>query len=125
MQKSYCIICGNEREGIEIREDHVIKAVKWFKTNITKNEKNNRLVVCRECYPKYEKARRRYQSRRITYTVLGIIFAAISLIVSPRLETLAMAVLVIALLYALSYLSYTPQLSIRVDRHSRGTPRDK
>ncbi len=112
MQKSYCIICGKERDGIEIKEDHVIEAIRWIKTNITKNEKNNRLVVCKECYPKYVKARKKYESRRITYLVLGILFAAMSLIVSPRLETLAMAIVVVVLLYALSYLSYMPALKI-------------
>ncbi len=124
MRKSYCIVCGNERDGIEIKEDHVIKAVRWFKTNITRNEVNNRLVVCKECYPKYEKARHRYQSRRIMYTALGVIFAVLSLAVSPRLETLAVAVLVIALLYALSYLSYMPSLVIRVEK-GRSTPKNK
>ncbi len=119
MQKSYCIICGNERDGIEIKGDNAIKTIRWFKRNVTRNEKDNRLVVCRECYPKYEKARKKYESRRITYAALGVLFAALSLIISPRPATLVIAVLVVAFLYALSYLTYMPALSIRIEKHPK------
>ncbi|MEM0159195.1 MAG: hypothetical protein QXT89_01855 [Candidatus Micrarchaeaceae archaeon] len=110
--KEYCIICGKEKQGIPVEEDSVIAAIRWFKRNITKNEQHNLLVVCKECYPKYAKERKSYESRRTLYIALGIAFIIISAIVSPRATTIAIAVAVAAFLYLLSFLSYMPKLDI-------------
>ncbi|MGC9099196.1 MAG: hypothetical protein ACP5HW_01450 [Candidatus Micrarchaeia archaeon] len=115
--KSYCIICGKERNGIEVDEDFVIKSVRWFKRNVTKNEEGNKLVVCSECYPKYLKYRRRFVEREIVYLTLGFLFLIFGLIVSFRLSTLIIGLLLMLFLYFLSLLSYMPRL--KEDRSKR------
>ncbi|MEM0086893.1 MAG: hypothetical protein QW774_03510 [Candidatus Micrarchaeaceae archaeon] len=110
--KSYCIICGKEKQGIPIEEDFVIESIRWFKRNVTKNEQHNRLVVCRECYPKYAKQRKSFESRRTLYIALGIAFIILSVLISPRATTIAIAVAVAVFLYLLSFLSYMPKLDI-------------
>ncbi len=122
--KSYCIICGRERNGIEVEEDFVIKSIRWFKRNVTKNEEGNKLVVCNECYPKYLKYRRRFVGREIIYLTLGFLFLVFGLIVSFRLSTLIIGLLLILFLYLLSLLSYMPKL--KEDRSKRkGRGEDK
>lgn len=113
--KSYCIICGEEKDGIEIKDDYVLSSIRWFKTNVTKTEKNNRLVVCKDCYPKYASMRKRYESRQALYVGLGIVFAIMSLVLAPSVTTLFMDIILILFLYALSLLTYMPKLKINTD----------
>ncbi|MGC8675955.1 MAG: hypothetical protein ACP5T3_00350 [Candidatus Micrarchaeia archaeon] len=113
MAKSICIVCGEEKQGIEVEQDWVINTIRWFKRNVTKNEQGNRLVVCKECYPKYAIMRKKYEGREKLYLALGIIFTLFSLFVaSDKLYALGVGILVTALLYAFSLLSYTPKLKM-------------
>ena len=111
--KVVCIICGENKPGIRVKEDRVIGAIRWAKRNVTKNEKNNTLVVCRDCYPKYSKERSKYASRQVIYIALGMLFAIMSLLISPAILTFLIAVVVIAFFYGLSLLNYSPALDIR------------
>jgi len=92
-----------------MEEDFVIKSIRWLKRNVTKNEKGNRLVVCKECYPKYIKYRARFVRREGIYLVLGFLFLIFGLIVAPRLSTLFIGIILILFLYLLSLLSYMPK----------------
>ena len=109
MRESRCIICGEKRDGLEVRDDHIIRAVRWFKKNVTKNERNHRLVVCRECFPKYTKARDGYQRKEIIYTTLGAVFLALLVVVSSfSLPAFAAGIAITFFMYLLSQLSYMP-----------------
>ena len=111
--KSVCIICGKEKPGIEVKPDFVIESIRWIKRNITRNEKGNRLVVCRDCYPAYRKLRERFERREKIYLTLGILFALLSFLISSnKLYGLGIGLLVIALLYLFSLLSYIPSLNM-------------
>jgi hypothetical protein len=112
MKQSYCIICGNRKEGLVVKNDFVIEAIRAFKRNVTKNEKGNRLVVCRGCYAQYKKRRDRFSSRQVMYVALGVLFGIFSLLISFTLVSLALTIIVIAVLYALSLLNYTPALEV-------------
>ena len=35
-RKVVCIICGKEKDGIPVKIDSIIKAIRWIKTNITR-----------------------------------------------------------------------------------------
>ena len=111
-----CIVCGKPKKGIAVHEDHVIFAIRWFKTNITKNANNNELVVCKECYPKYSKERRRYTSRLSLYIGIGVIFAILLIISTPSVGSVFAAIGVLVFLYALSLLSYIPRLELEVQQ---------
>lgn len=108
MNESRCIICGNKRDGLEVIPDYMINIIKWFK-HLTKSEKRYRLVVCRDCFEKYRKARSRYHRRQIECLLLGIAFAAL-LIMSRPLLGLIYGLGVILFMYLLAQLSWIPAL---------------
>ncbi len=110
--KSYCIICGQEKDGIEIESDYVIDAIRWFKRNVTKNEQRNRIVVCKDCYPKYKTLRKRFEKREKIYIILGILFIITGTVISPRIGTFIVTVIVAVFLYLLSLLSYIPKIKL-------------
>ena len=115
MPGSYCIICGKKKDGIKVADDHVLKTLRWFKTNVTKNVQNNTLVVCKTCYPQYSKQRKKYVSRRTAYVALGIIFLILSMIISSSawLTALSIGILIVLLLYGLSLINYMPGLQLK------------
>jgi cytochrome b subunit of formate dehydrogenase len=120
-KETRCIICGKELNGLEVKEDYVINAMRWFKRNVTHNEKNYRLVVCKDCYVKYKKARNSYNSKTVSYLAIGVIFAALLVITGRSLGALAAGIAIIMLMYALSLLSYMPGLKQQSKGASKGT----
>ncbi|MDE1824809.1 MAG: hypothetical protein KGH61_02205 [Candidatus Micrarchaeota archaeon] len=119
MARSYCIICGDEKNGLPVQNDMVLDAIRWFKQNVTKNEKGNRLIVCKECFPRYADRRKKFENRQATYLAIGIIFAALGLIFSFSLTTLAVAILLIVFLYLLSLLNYVPKVALPSHKTSK------
>ena len=112
MAKSYCMMCGKERKGIEVQDDYVLGALRWFKRNVTKDEQGNRIVVCRDCYSDYKKRRGTYESRQRLYLALGVLFVIISLIISLRALTVLVSLLVLAVMYLFSLMSYVPKIRL-------------
>ena len=109
MPESRCIICGEKKNGLEVGNDRIIGAIRWFKRNVTKNERNYRLVVCKECFLKYRKARNSYQRKQITYTTLGAVFMALLVVVSGfSISAFAAGIAITVFMYLLSQLSYVP-----------------
>jgi hypothetical protein len=108
--EGYCIICGKQKQGIEVEEGNIIKAIRWLKRNVTKNEKGNKLVVCKECYPKYKKYRTRFERRLALYLILGVLFLVFGLMLSFRVETLILGLFVVLLMYFFALLNYMPKL---------------
>ncbi|MCL4411590.1 hypothetical protein M1329_01485 [Candidatus Marsarchaeota archaeon] len=103
-----CIICGEAVDGLEVQEDYVIQAIRWFKRNVTRNAKNYRLVVCKNCYVKYKKSRDSYTRKQIAYVVVGVLFAGLLIAVGRTAVAVLAGVAIIALMYLLSLLSYMP-----------------
>lgn len=113
---TYCIICGERKDGLEIEEDYVLEAIRWFKRNVTHDERGNRLVVCKKCYPDYKKRRDRYVNRQRIYVAMGVIFVILVLIVSQDPFTLIAAFIMLLLFYALSLANYMPDLKVKVKK---------
>lgn len=109
--KRGCIICGKEKNGLAIKEDYVIGAMRWFKRNVTKNAKNYTIVVCKDCMLQYKKLRARHVRSRSIYVALGVIFT-ITLLLASRgsLAALGFGILMTLFLYLLSLVSYMPAL---------------
>ena len=112
-----CIICGKQRDGLEVKTDWVITSMRWFKRNVTKDEQGNRLVVCKGCYPIYKKNRDKYTSRQTLYLVLGALFIILGLLISSYdilrfLSAIGLSVIILAVLYLISLLNYTPALAM-------------
>ncbi len=106
------MVCGKEKNGTDVEVDHVIRAMRWFKENVTHNAKGYRIVVCRECMPEYRKLRAKFVRRRLMYVGLGIVFTITVAVVSGGryLGIIAYGVAITAFLYALSLVSYMPAL---------------
>ncbi|MCL5427722.1 MAG: hypothetical protein M1321_00905 [Candidatus Marsarchaeota archaeon] len=118
-RKSYCILCAKERDGIPVKEDNVIKAIRLIKRHVLKSEKRNRLVVCKECYADYKKYRKRYTRRQAIYVGLGIVFLIMLLAISPTWQSKLSGALIgigmTLLLYLLSLLNHVPEIDIPSD----------
>lgn len=58
----------------------------------------------------YEASRKSYQSRQITYVAIGAIFGVLGVLLSPGIASILAAALIIAFLYLMSLLTYTPKI---------------
>ncbi|HUY70206.1 MAG TPA: hypothetical protein VMV00_01400 [Candidatus Baltobacteraceae bacterium] len=107
-----CIICGEPRRGLRVKEDYQIRAIRWFKKSILRNEKGYGLVVCKECYPKYKKAKDSYNRKQGIYIGIGVLFAFALGIFSGGniLPAILYGGIVIVFMYALSQISYMPDV---------------
>ncbi|MDE1851220.1 MAG: hypothetical protein KGH69_00840 [Candidatus Micrarchaeota archaeon] len=117
--KSYCVICGEQKRGLHVKIDRVIDAIRWFKTNVTKNERNNTLVVCKGCYPEYSKMRKKYVARMYLYVGLGVLFTILVLLMSLSILSLLIGALLTGALFLFSLLNYIPDLEIDEKKHAK------
>lgn len=111
-KETRCMYCGEDRDGLEIREDYVVYVLRWLKRNITRNEKGFRIVVCKDDYPKYAQARRRFEGRQKIYLALGFIFAATVILAGRNPIAVLYAIAVLVFIYLFSLLTYVPALSV-------------
>ena len=122
-RKPRCMICGSQKDGIDVRPDWVIGALKWLNTHTVKYKNPYRPVVCRDCFQKYRKARRSFERKRIAYLAIGVLFAAV-LSAASRLSPYALLASagVVAFMYLLSLVSYMPDIQLPGDdaRRERG-----
>lgn len=113
MKKVYCIVCGKEKKGIAVQDDLVLDFLRWFKRNVTRNEKGSGLVVCKDDYVAYKTSRKKYESRQRAYLVLGTLFVMLTIAIYPGVATVLTSLLVLFFIVLLSLLSYTPRISIK------------
>lgn len=114
LKEPRCIICGEKKDGLEIYEDHVIAGIRFFNRKVLRKYRNYNLVVCKQCYLKYQKGRSSFVKKRAAYILLGGVFAAILVIVSSgSLLAFLYGAIVIVLMYMLSLISYLPDLKIK------------
>ncbi len=112
MKETRCVICGARKNGLEVRQDFVIETIRWFKRNITRNEKGYRLVVCKECYPKYAKERSKFERRQIFYLIIGVLFTIVIVIgAGNKALALLYGFVVLVFVYLLSLLTYIPAVN--------------
>ncbi len=119
-----CIICGEAKEGLPVKGDYIITAIRWVNRNIFHKYRNYRLVVCKDCYLKYSKQRDKYMRKQITYVIIGVLFT-LALFFSSHSNPMSLlyGFAVIIFMYALSLTNYVPALNIK--RHEAGQARPK
>jgi hypothetical protein len=107
-----CIICGERREGLRVRQDYQIGLIRWFKRNLLRNEKGYGLVVCKECYPKWKKSKDSYNRKQGTYIAIGVLFGIFLAAFSGGniLPAILYGAAVVVFMYALAQISYMPDL---------------
>jgi hypothetical protein len=124
MRESYCMICGEKKDGIPIKEDYVIEAIRWFNRKVLRQPpRNNRIVVCSSCYEKYKKQRSKYLSRQKVYIVAGILFLIFGIVLTRAPQAILLSILVCIGLYLLSLLTYLPDLELPNAAAAKSAPR--
>lgn len=117
-----CIICGEQKGGLRVKSDGIINSIRWIKRNITRNERGYDLVVCKGCFIKYRDAKAKYDRRRIMYVGIGVVFTLLLVLLSGGRSpgALMSGIVLIALMYLLSLLSYMPSLEMPKPAAERG-----
>lgn len=111
-RESRCVICGEKKPGLRIQEDSVVRCMRWFNRKVLKKYRNYNLVVCKDCYIKYKKARRSYVRKQVAYLSIGVIFTIMLLIFSGwNLSALLYGAILTFFMYLLSLISYVPALN--------------
>lgn len=115
--KTVCIMCGKEKQGLKVKEDNVIRAMRWVKRNITRNPKNYNMVVCKEDFLAYKKKRDGYERKQIMYVALGLLFMLLLLLFASGryLGAIVYGLGVTIFMYLLSLLSYMPSLEVSLE----------
>lgn len=126
-KKSVCIVCGKERDGLEVKEDSMLGIMRWIKKNITKSPKNYRLVVCKDDFLAYKKKKDGYDRKQVIYVSLGILFLIILLAFSHGrfLGAFFYGAIIIVFLYLLSQLSYVPSVNMPAMATEKKNKRNK
>ena len=119
--KKVCIMCGKEKEGLNVKEDHVITAMRWVKRNITKNPKNYHMVVCKDDFLAYKKKRDSFERKRAAYVIIGVLFTLLLLAFANGrfLGAIFYGVGIIIFMYLLSLLSYMPAVDVPIIQEKR------
>lgn len=106
-------MCGEEKDGLPVKDDAMIGTIRWIKRNITKSEKNYRLVVCKEDFLKYKKRRDSYERKQILYVAIGIVFL-IALAVASRgsIGAIIVGLVITLFMLLLAQLSYMPAVEM-------------
>ena len=113
MKKTVCIICGKEKNGLQVKDDYVLETLRWIKTNITKNVKNYNLVVCKEDFLTYQKKRDGFERKEIIYGAIGVIFLIALIITSQgNIGAVFVGLAVTIGLLALAHVSYIPAVEL-------------
>jgi len=109
-----CIYCGKAKEGLPVQEDYLIYTARLFKRHVTHSEKGYELVVCKECFPRYIKAKNNYQARQGRLIAIGVIFALVLIVLgTDKLTAVLDGIVVIIFTYLISLLSYAPSVSVK------------
>lgn len=116
MEKPACIMCGKEKNGLGVRDDFVINSIRWVKRNVTKNSREYKLVVCKECFLNYKKKRESYERKMMIYGALGVIFlAALVVATGGRLGAIGIGLVIVFFLMLLAQFSYVPAVKMPGD----------
>jgi len=113
MRKNVCIICSEEKNGLEVKDDWVMDTLRWIKRRFTKNVRNYRLVVCKECFLNYKKKRERYERNQLLYIILGVLFmVTLGITTRGNLGAIGFGFVIIFFLFLLAQLSYMPEVDM-------------
>jgi hypothetical protein len=112
--KPRCIICGEEKEGLNIKIDNIVTTIRWINSHTIRAKSRGRPVVCRECFPKYYKARKSYEKKLVSYLIIGILFAIFIIVASrARPSSFLFGFAIIVFMFLLSIISYVPSVETK------------
>ncbi len=122
-----CIICAQEKNGLDIKVDNVVKAIRWINSHTVRAKNPNRAVVCKECFPKYYKARKSFERKQVAYLIIGFLFAIFIILASREMPSAFLfGFIIIVFMYILSLVSYVPLLAVPVsEKPSQGSRKSR
>ncbi len=109
LAKGVCIECGKPGKGHAVLDDYVIDGIRWVKRKLN-IEKKNALIVCEECFEKYEKRRKSFERSLIIYSGVGVLLGVLLLVINPSLGSLLSASILLLFLLILAHLKYAPKV---------------
>ncbi len=112
MKKSICIVCKKEKKGSRVENDLYLDTIRKIKNRLG-IARNNTLVVCKDCLPKAEEKRKRFERTLMTWTILAILLFIMLVVMSQTLQAIfyGLALAVVFILFSL--ILYFP----RVEEH--------
>jgi hypothetical protein len=113
-KRSVCVVCRNEKKGMKIQDDPYLETIRKIKRKLGIAQENI-LVVCKDCLPKAEEKRRRFERTIMTWGVLATFIFVIFIVLSPTLQSFLLGIITafFFMLFALS--SYFP----KVEKHGK------
>ena len=118
-----CIICGEHKDGLDIRVDNVVLAIRWLNSHTFRVSNPYRPTVCKECFPKYYKARKSYEKKQVAYVILGFLFAIFLVLASGgRPAAFLFGFAIIAFMFLISLLTYVPTVDIPAEGRAKAGP---
>ncbi|MEM3555914.1 MAG: hypothetical protein QXF56_04320 [Candidatus Micrarchaeia archaeon] len=115
-RKTVCIVCQKEKKGLRVEDDPVIDTIRKIKEKLHAST-GNTLVVCKECLPKAEEKRRRFERTAMTWGVLAVLMAVLLLLISFSIQSLLLAIVMGVVFMLLALVSYYP----KVEKHGKET----
>ncbi|MGI0100544.1 MAG: hypothetical protein ACREBH_02390 [Candidatus Micrarchaeaceae archaeon] len=115
--ESVCIMCGEKRNGLKVKDDWVINSMRWLKRRVSKNVNKRDLIVCKECFLKYRKRRDSYERKQVVYVAIGVIFlVVISVAAGGRISAILAGFAIAVFMFLLAQLSYMPEVGMPKER---------
>jgi len=113
MKKSICVVCKQEKKGDRVEDDIYLETVRKIK-NALRVATNNTLVVCKDCIPKAEEKRRRFERTVMTWGILAALLFVMFMLMFPTLLSIFLSLVAIAFFMLIAFLtSYFP----KVEKH--------
>ena len=69
MKKSICVICRQEKKGDKVEDDIYLETMRKIKNKLN-IAANNTLVVCKDCLPKADEKRKRFERTIMVWGIL-------------------------------------------------------
>ncbi len=123
MNKKVCLICGEEKDGIPIKEDRIVQFIRKVKRRLNV-EKGYTIVVCNSCLKEYVKRRKQFEKYQLYSIILSVVLFVLFMILmlsSGRFSVLGLvrsfvySLLLGLFLFVISYLNYIPELEVPLD----------
>lgn len=116
MKKTVCVVCKKEKKGVRVEDDPVIDTIRRVKERLGIST-GNVLVVCKECLPKAQEKRRRFERTAMTWGVLAVLMILLMLLISLSLQSVFFGILIAFFFTLFALSSYFP----KVEKHGKET----
>jgi len=117
MKKSICVICRQEKKGDKVEDDIYLETMRKIKNKLN-IAANNTLVVCKDCLPKADEKRKRFERTIMVWGILMSLLFVMFMLMSPTLLSIFLSIVAIIFFMFIAFLtSYFPNIEKQVERY--------